>query len=143
MSLRLGCFEAGDQRAGQVTAAHVSQGRGVDEIAFVAGAQELEEVEPALGEAGGKVGEGIVADLRGDAVAIPVPGAGVVDADPRRGLQPGAQHRLALVGETLLALIQEPQHLALGDIHPEVAQQARQALRRALALVIEGQQESA
>jgi hypothetical protein len=74
-----------DDRAGQSALAHV--GLGIDHVIGVAGPQHFQEVQPAL-----RGGEVIVANLC--AVAVLVPGAGVIDADPGRRFQPGPQHGL-------------------------------------------------
>ena len=81
----------------------------------MAGAQQLEEVQPALRARGAEPGEVVVADLGADAVPALVAGAGVVDADPGRGLQPGPQHVARLVKEGLLVVDQQAHDLPLGD----------------------------
>ena len=86
-SLPLG-RQAAEHRPGERAAAHIGQGRRVDHILAVAGAQQVEEVEPALARPRAEPGEGVVTDLRAEAVAASVPGAGVVHGDPGSGLQP-------------------------------------------------------
>ena len=55
--LRLG-RQAAEHRPGERAAAHVGQGRRVDHILAVAGAQQVEEVEPALARPRAEPGEG-------------------------------------------------------------------------------------
>ena len=74
--------QLGDHRAAQATLAHVGQGLGIDHVIAVAGLQDLQEAQPAFRRGRGERGEVVVADLRADAVAVLVTGAGVVDADP-------------------------------------------------------------
>ena len=100
--------QLGDHRPGQCPLAHVGQRLGVDHVVAVAGAQHLEEVQPALRAGGGEGGEVVVAELGADAVLVLVAGAGVVDADPGRRAQPGPQHVACLVEEGALALVQQP-----------------------------------
>ena len=58
----------------------------------MSGAQQVEEVQPALARARAEPGEIVVADLRAKAVAPRVSRAGIVDADPGGALQPRPQH---------------------------------------------------
>ncbi len=58
-----GASQAGDERAGQLALAPVGQGRVIDRVIFLAGAQQLQEVAPALGKGRGERGEAVVADL--------------------------------------------------------------------------------
>ena len=75
-----GRLQTGDDGAGETTSAHVGQGRVIDQVVIVAGPEQFQEVPPALGRAGGKPGEMVVADLRAHAVARLMAGAGVVHA---------------------------------------------------------------
>jgi hypothetical protein len=86
-----------DHRPREAVRAHVREGVVVDDVLVVTGAQDLQEVPPALREAGGEEGEAVVADLRRHPVARPVAGAGVVDGEPARRRQAGAQHHRGLV----------------------------------------------
>jgi hypothetical protein len=88
-------------------------------------------------------GEAVVAELGADAVAVPVAGAGVVDADPVRRGQPGPQHLARLVEEGVLARVQQPHDLALGDQDADRPELGDQARHRDLALVVLGQHEAA
>ena len=54
--------------SGEVVVTHVSERGFVDDVVVVTGAQDLQEVPPALGEAGGKEGKVSVPDLGRDAV---------------------------------------------------------------------------
>ena len=114
--------QAGNHRAGQIALMHVGKGRRVEYIVPMPGLQQLQEVQTALGKGRANPGERIIADLRRHAVAIAMPGAGVVHADPGCAFQAGAQDRLALGDEIFLALVQEPHDLALGDINAEITQ---------------------
>ena len=86
------------------------------------GAQQLEEVEPALRGGGAEPGEMVVADLGADRVVGPVPRAGVVDADPGGTLQAGPQYRLGLRTEAVLAADQKAHQLPLGDHHAQAGE---------------------
>ena len=76
--------QASDHWAGQCTLAHVGERLGIDDVIVMAGAQQLEEVEAALGAGGAEPGEVGVADLRAEAVRSFVARAGVVDRNPGR-----------------------------------------------------------
>jgi hypothetical protein len=109
--------QAGDQRTGQGTVAHIGQRRGVDDIVGVAGAQQIEKVQPALARGGGEPGKVLVADLRADAVGGFVARAGIVHADPGGVGQAGAQHVTGFVAKPILARDQQAHHLTARDIH--------------------------
>ncbi|EAR22331.1 hypothetical protein NB231_11364 [Nitrococcus mobilis Nb-231] len=66
----------------------------VDDVAFVAGTQQLEEVDAALGGRAREEGEQLIADVSAEAVATLVTSAGVVDMDELAALQGDAQQRL-------------------------------------------------
>ena len=68
---------------------------------------------------------------------------GVVHRDPRRTLQPGAQHLATFRQEVVLLIDQQAHDLPLGDAHPERQQQTDQPLHRHLSLVILHQHEAA
>src|SRR6476659_1425235 len=57
-----------DDGPSQGTAAHIVQRRFVDDIVCVPGAQQSEEVQPALARPGGEPGDIVIADLRAEAV---------------------------------------------------------------------------
>ena len=132
-----------DERSGQRMLAHVVQGRVVDHIVGVAGAQQVEEVQPALAARRAEPGEVVVADLRADAVGAAVARTGVVHGDPVRRLQPGAQHLAGLRQEVVLPVDQQAHDLALGDADADRLQQRHQTLDRHLTLVILHQHEAA
>jgi hypothetical protein len=108
---------------------------GVDDVIAVAGAQQLEEVEPALRAGGGEEGKARVADLRAHAVRRPMSSTGVVDRDPPRRLQPGPQHRARLLDEALLACDQQPDQLALGNRDADRSQLLDQSRHGDLPLI--------
>jgi hypothetical protein len=135
-------LEPVDDGAGEVVRPHVGQGRRVDDVVAVIGPQQREEVAPALGPAGGEERAAVVAELRGHAVPGAVSGTGVVDRDPAGRRQPGAEHRLGLGDERVVAVVQQAQHLALRDHQPEFAQEPRQALGGDLALMVLEQHEA-
>ena len=85
----------------------------------------------------------VVAELGADAVPVLVAGAGVVDADPARRGQPGPQHLARLVEEGVLARVQQPDDLALGDRDADGPELGHQARHGHLALVVLGQHEAA
>src|SRR5215204_2560062 len=70
--------QASDHVRGQRAFAHVSERLGIEDVIVVAGAQQLEEIEPALEGGGTKPGEMRVADLRTEAIGGFVPRASVV-----------------------------------------------------------------
>ena len=88
----------------------------------MAGAQELQEIETALRSGGAKPSEVVVADLGAAAIHAFVASTGVVHRDPGCARQAGAQHIAGLGQEAVLALVQQPHHLALGDRNPQRAQ---------------------
>ena len=114
----------------------------VDHVVAVPGAQQLQEVQPALRSSRGEPGEVIVADLGTHAVRSLVAGAGVVDRDPPRGLQPGAAHIRRLGQEARPGVGQKPHNLPLGDHDPEVVELGHQTRHRHLAAVILRQHEA-
>jgi hypothetical protein len=74
--------KVGDHRTGQRPLAHVGDRLIIDHVIAVAGAQQFEEVEAALGAGGAELGEMVVADLCAKPIGGPVPRSGVVDRDP-------------------------------------------------------------
>ena len=84
--------EQPDDRSGKRAAAHIGERFGVDHVVAMPGAQQLQEIEPALRGGRAEPGEVVVADLGTVAVHRLVARAGVIDRDPGRRLQPGAQH---------------------------------------------------
>src|SRR5206468_2308082 len=65
----IGMFgQAGDDRSGKCTAAHIGQRFGVDDIIAMACTQQLKKVETALGGGGAEPGELRIANL--GAVAV-------------------------------------------------------------------------
>ena len=81
----------------------------------VAGAQELQEVQPALAAGRAEPGEIVVADLRADGIGAAMARAGVVHRDPIRRLQAGPQHLTVFRQEFVLSVDQQAHDLALGD----------------------------
>jgi hypothetical protein len=80
-SLRLSA-ELYDQRVRQAVLSHVGQGGVVDEVGGVAGVEQLEKVQAALGAGRDEGREVVVAELGADTVLGLVAGAGVVNGDP-------------------------------------------------------------
>ena len=134
--------QAGDQWARQAALAQIGQRHVVDDVISVAGAQQAEEVQPALAGGGAEPGEVLVADLGADAVRAGVASAGIVDRDPGRRLQPRPQHVAGFGDEAILAGDQQPHHLALGDVDADGAQLRHQPRHRHLALVVLRQHEA-
>ena len=132
-----------DHRTGEVVVTHVGERGLVDDVVQVAGTQDLQEVPPALGEAGGEEGKAIVPDLGRHAVLRSMASPGVIDGEPARARQAGAQHRLGLGDQGGALGGQEPHHLALGDRHAEAGKERRDPLGRDLALVMLQQHEAA
>ena len=84
--------EPGDHQPREAPAAHVSQRLVVDHVVGGASPQKRQEVQPALRAGGGEPGKISVADVRAGAVHALVAGAGVIDRDPRRALEPALKH---------------------------------------------------
>ena len=123
---RMGGQSAND-RPGQGMLAHVGERRVIDDVVGVSGAQQVEEVQPALAAGGAEPGEPVVADLRADAVGAAMARAGVVHRDPGRRLQPGAQNLAGLRQEAVLLVGQQAHDLPLGDADADRPQQRRPA----------------
>ena len=66
-----------NDRPGQGMLMHVGECRIVDDVVSVSGAQQVEEVQPALAASSGEPGEVVVADLRADTVGAAMARAGV------------------------------------------------------------------
>src|SRR4030081_504272 len=81
---------------------HLAVGRVIEPVISMAGAQQIEEVQPALRCAGGEPGEPVIADLGAEAILARVARTGVVDRYKGRRLQPGAQNVLGFADEILL-----------------------------------------
>ena len=71
----------------------------------MAGAQQFQEVQPALGAGRAEPGEMIIADLRAEAVRRLVARARIVDRNPGGRLQARAQYVARLAEEAVLAAI--------------------------------------
>ncbi len=112
--------------------AHVGKGGVRDHVVAVPGAQQVQEVQPALRLGRGEPGEAVVADLGAHPVHPLVAGAGVVDRDPPRRLQSGAQHTTQLAQEPRLEVGQRPPNLTLKDSDTEVVERRHQT-RRAIS----------
>ena len=134
--------QTGDGMLRQGALAHVGQRLGIDHIVGVAGAQQLQEVEAALGACRGEPGEVLVADLGADAVPALMARPGVVDADPGGAGQAGPQHVAGLGQERLLAGDQQAHDLSLGDRDAERAQQFHKARHGDLTLMVLRQHEA-
>ena len=132
-----------DHGTGKRTATHVAQGRIIDHVIGVAGAQEIEKVQSALAGPRGEPGEAVVANLRAEAILSGVARAGIVHRDPSRRLQPGPQHVAVFGKKPVLTINQQTHHLALRDADPDGAQLRDQPLHRHLALVVLQQYEAA
>ena len=135
--------QASDHMGGQRTLAHIRQRLGVDEVVVVAGAQQLEEVETALGAGRAEPGEVGVANLGAEAVGGFVACAGVVHRNPGGARKPGAQYVASLGEKVVLAFDQEAEHLALADQDAEAAQQRHQSGHCHLPLMILSEHEAA
>ena len=132
-----------DDGPGQGTAAHIVQRRFVDDVVGVSGAQQIEEVQPALARPGAEPGEVVIADLRAEAVLACVARAGVVHRDPGRRLQARPQHVTVLGEEPILSGDQQAHHLSLGDGDADRPQLRHQPRHRHLALMVLRQHETA
>ena len=77
-----------DHGTGKRTATHVAQGRVIDHVIGVSGAQEIEKVQSALAGPRGEPGEAVVANLGAEAILSGVARAGIVHRDPGRRTRP-------------------------------------------------------
>jgi hypothetical protein len=135
--------QRGHDRCRQLVPAHIAEGGVVDHVVLMPGTQQLQEVQPALRSGRGEPGEVIIADLGAHPVPARMAGAGVIDRDPARGLQPGAAHIRRLGQEAGPGIGQQPYHprsgrghaLALGDRDPEIVKLSHQTRHRHLAAV--------
>ena len=130
-----------DHRAGELAQAHVVHRRLVDHVIAVTGAEQVKEVQPALGEGGEEPGEVVVADPGASAVPPLVAGAGVVDGDPPRRFQARPQHARVLRQKPVGSFVEKPVHLALGDGDAEIVELFSEPRGRHLALVMLAQHE--
>ena len=133
-----------DHRSGQGVLTHVVQRRVVDHVVGVAGAQQVEEVQPALAAGRAEPGEVVVADLRADGVGAAMARAGVVHRDPVRRL-PGqrAAPRGSSVRKSSCPSISRRMTCRLEMLTPNACSSADQPLHRHLPLVILHQHEAA
>lgn len=131
-----------DHRAGEMTLAHIGQGLGIDDIVLVAGAQQLQEILAALGKRRCEEGETIIADLGGDAILGAMPCPCVVDRDPGRAFQGGAQHGMGFIRKGGDVAGQKPQHLTFRDDQAQASQERRDPVGRHLPLVMLEQNEA-
>ena len=95
-----------DHGSGEGTATHVAQGRIIDHVVGVSGAQQIEEVQPALAGPRAEPGEAVVTDLCAEAILSGVARASIVHRDPCRRLQASPQHLTVLDEEVTLAVNQ-------------------------------------
>ena len=107
---------------GKRTATHVAQGRVIDHVIGVSGAQEIEKVQSALAGPRGEPGEAVVANLDTPAILSGVARAGIVHRDPGRRTQAGPQHVAVFGKKVVLTINQQTHHLALRDADPDGAQ---------------------
>ena len=124
-------------RAGELVLAQVVPSGVVELIVGVGGAQQLEEVNPALRGGGGEEGEVLVADMGAVAVFAAVARTGVIDVDISAGGEPCGQELVLLVVERVVIVDEEAVELTRGDIDAplvELAQQQR--LSDALVVVL-------
>jgi hypothetical protein len=131
---RSGGEQSGDDAFRYAVFDQVGQRRSIDHVVGMAGAQQVQEVQPALRRAGGEPSEVVVADVRGVFIAPGVPGAGVIDRHPGGGCQPGLQDGVLLAVESILVGRQEGDDLTLGNAHAQAFQLGEQALHRHLPL---------
>jgi hypothetical protein len=111
-----------DHGTGKRTATHVAQGRVIDHVIGVSGAQEIEKVQSALAGPRGEPGEAVVANLGAEAILSGVARAGIVHRDPGRRTQAGPQHVAVFGKKVVLTINQQTHHLALRDADPDGAQ---------------------
>ena len=137
------CGQLVDDRPGEGTPAHIVQCGFVDDVVGVSGAQQIEEVQPALARPRAEPGEVVVADLRAEAILAGMARTGIVDRDPGRRLQASPQHLTAFSQEAVLTIDQQAHHLALGDADADRSQLRHQPLDCHLPLMVLQQHEAA
>ena len=106
------------------------------------GAQQIEEIQPALRGARAEPGEPVIADLRAKPVLAGMARTGIVRRHIGRGLQPGPQNRLCFADELVLFVGQQALHLSLRDGHAHRLQQRHQPGQCRLPLMIVHQHEA-
>src|SRR4051812_13126719 len=107
--------QAGDHSLGNLVLDQVGRGAGVDDVVGMAGAQQVQEVQPALRRTGGEPGEAVIADVRGVFVMSGMAGAGVIDRHPPGRRQSRLQKGVLLGVESILVGRQDGDELALRD----------------------------
>jgi len=135
--------QASEHMGGQRAFTHVGQRRSINDVIAVTGAQQIEEVEPALRGRGPEPGEVFITHLGAEAVAGFVARASVVHRNPGGARQALAEHVAGFVEEAVLPLDQQAQDLALGDQNAECLQQRYQSRCRHLPLMVLGEHEAA
>ena len=136
------CRQLVDDRPGQGTPTHILQCGLIDDVVCVPGAQQIEEVQPALACPRAEPGEIVVADLRAEPVLAGVAGAGVIHRDPGRRPKASPQHVAGLPQEPVLPSDQQAHHLSLGDAHADPPQLCHQPGNGDLALMVLRQHET-
>jgi hypothetical protein len=137
------CGQLMDGRSRQGSPAHIVQRRVVDDIVCVPGAQQIEEVQPALARPGAEPGKFVIADLRAEAVPARVTRARVVHGDPGGRLQACPQNVTVLGQEPILSGDQQAHHLSLGDGDADPPQLCHQTRHGHLPLMVLRQHETA
>ena len=128
--------QRGDLCCRHVHRAHPGERGVVDDIIRAPGLQQRQEGAAGLRHCGAEDGEAPVADLSNKAILAGVARRRVIDADPARRLESGAQHRLVLGCQSLHPLAQQPHDLTLGNLEPNTVQKRCQPLTGDLALKV-------
>ena len=113
--------QTGDRGRWQAIVSHVVVSVVVEHVVSVTGAEQIEEVQPALRRPRTKPGEPFVADLRAKAVLPRVTRTGIVRADPGRCFQSRAQNIPGFDDEALVVFVQQADQLPLRDRNPHRA----------------------
>ena len=106
-------LQTGDRGRWQALVSHVVVSGVVEHVVSVAGAEQIEEVQPALRGPRAEPGEPLIADLRAKPVLPGMPRAGVVNCDPGRCFQPRAQNLVGFGDQPLMVFIQQANQLPL------------------------------
>jgi len=98
--------------------AHIGIRRVIEHVIGMPGAEQVEEIQPALRGPRAEPGEPLVADLCAKPVLPGMACTGIVDADPGRCFQPRAQDIPGFGDQPLMVFVQQPNQLPLRDRNP-------------------------
>jgi len=114
--------QLGNLRRRHIHRVHFGQRRVVDDVIGAPCLQRQYEGAAGLRLRGPEDREPIVAGLRHERVLARMAPRRVVDADPARGIEAGAQHGLVFDHQGLQSLAEQTHHLPLGDMQTHAVQ---------------------